>query len=408
MIQSLGVKGLNGQFDYLFSDDKEFKQDFLNLLKAESESDLNIFPGFCSDLNIFTGLNGCGKTTLLKLMWYLISGNIHRIYPEIPFETILIKTQQFSFSLVPFRARARNARRARRKIRVDWKRGKDIETYEENTRGFHDNSRIHSLGKKIASLGQDSLFFPTFRRIEGGFSIDSRNTVHTEEAAVVRLLSSTTEMLQTAMLRLSEDLSTNRHKFITAVSMKDLEKLLPLKKIEIADKVNELYAELSRRIGKEVPPSNTFQPSGQHAISTLEQIQEELLEAAKEREKLENRVTVLDEAVQIIFKREIQITEGIILGEKRESGRKKTAIHADKLSSGEKQMLGFLCYNAFSDNTAIFIDEPELSLHQDWQEILLPLLLKQETGNQFFIATHSELIYDQFPDKEFILNLEGN
>jgi predicted ATP-dependent endonuclease of OLD family len=71
-------------------------------------------------------------------------------------------------------------------------------------------------------------------------------------------------------------------------------------------------------------------------------------------------------------------------------------------------MLGFLCYNALSDNTAIFIDEPELSLHQDWQEILLPLLLKQETGNQFFVATHSEFIYDQFPDKEFILNLEGN
>ena len=71
-------------------------------------------------------------------------------------------------------------------------------------------------------------------------------------------------------------------------------------------------------------------------------------------------------------------------------------------------MLGFLCYNAFSDNTVIFIDEPELSLHQDWQDILFPLLLKQETGNQFFVATHSEFIYNQFPDKEHILNLEGN
>ena len=43
-------------------------------------------------------------------------------------------------------------------------------------------------------------------------------------------------------------------------------------------------------------------------------------------------------------------------------------------------MLSFLCYNAFSENTAIFIDEPELSLHVDWQRLLLPTLLEQGTG----------------------------
>ena len=213
-------------------------------------------------------------------------------------------------------------------------------------------------------------------------------------------------MLQTAMSKFSEELSTDGHKFITSVSTKDIEELLPQKKMEIADKVNELYAELSRRIGKEVPSSDTLQPNGDQAISALTHIQEDLIETGKERQKLENRMTVLDETVQIIFGREIQVAKEIRIGKKKETGSKKAAIHADKLSSGEKQMLGFLCYNAFSDNTAIFIDEPELSLHQDWQDILFPLLLKQETGNQFFVATHSELIYDQFPDKEFILNVE--
>ena len=63
----------------------------------------------------------------------------------------------------------------------------------------------------------------------------------------------------------------------------------------------------------------------------------------------------------------------------------------------------FCCYNAFNKNIPIFIDEPELSLHVDWQEILLPTLLQQATGNQFFVATHSPFIYTLYPDKEFML-----
>ena len=374
MIQHLEVKGLNDQFDYEFE--------------------------FNEDLNIFTGANGCGKTTLLKLIWYFISGNLHRIVDEIPFKKVSIETTQFSVQINPSKHRKESH------LNLVWKFGTGREKHHKAYRKrIAQNQTILHLNGAIVSGSQNSLFFPTFRRIEGGFSID-RNAVHTEDAAVVRLLSSTTEMLQTAMSRLSGELSTDRHKFITSVSTKDIEELLPLKKIEIADKVNELYAELSLRIGKEVSSSDVLQPNSDRAISALEHIQGDLLEAGKTREKLEKRLTVLDDTVKIIFGREIQVGKGLTLGEKSE--RQGPPIHADKLSSGEKQMLGFLCYNAFSDNTSIFIDEPELSLHQDWQDILLPLLLKQETGNQFFVATHSEFIYDQFPDKEHILNLEGN
>jgi hypothetical protein len=43
------------------------------------------------------------------------------------------------------------------------------------------------------------------------------------------------------------------------------------------------------------------------------------------------------------------MTEGITLGEAKE------AISSDKLSAGEKQMLSFLCYNAFSTNNSILL-----------------------------------------------------
>lgn len=67
-------------------------------------------------------------------------------------------------------------------------------------------------------------------------------------------------------------------------------------------------------------------------------------------------------------------------------------------------MLSFLCYNAFSEETVVFIDEPELSLHVDWQRLLFPTLLKQGQKNQFFVATHSPFIYSKYPDKEFMLD----
>ncbi|WP_404977927.1 AAA family ATPase [Agrobacterium tumefaciens] len=52
----------------------------------------------------------------------------------------------------------------------------------------------------------------------------------------------------------------------------------------------------------------------------------------------------------------------------------------------------------------IFIDEPELSLHVDWQRQLFPLLLSQQQSNQFIIATHSPFIYSKYPDREVVVD----
>jgi predicted ATP-dependent endonuclease of OLD family len=100
---------------------------------------------------------------------------------------------------------------------------------------------------------------------------------------------------------------------------------------------------------------------------------------------------------KIIDDKEIHINESIFLG------REGAKIPSDQLSAGEKQILSFLIYNAFFENAIIFIDEPELSLHVDWQRMLLPILLAQGTSNQFFIATHSPFIYAKFADKEIQL-----
>lgn len=91
--------------------------------------------------------------------------------------------------------------------------------------------------------------------------------------------------------------------------------------------------------------------------------------------------------------------KGIKLG-RLSFGDAAQAINSDLLSAGEKQMLSFLSYNGLNKNCPVLIDEPELSLHVDWQRKLFTTLERQESNNQFIIATHSPFIYTKYPDKE--------
>ena len=72
---------------------KEITIDKLN------DIDKEISLNFQDDLNIITGRNGSGKTTILKLMWYCISGNIERAVREIAFQKVYIKTSEYELTI---------------------------------------------------------------------------------------------------------------------------------------------------------------------------------------------------------------------------------------------------------------------------------------------------------------------
>ncbi len=59
-----------------------------------NNSQQKILLEFHRDLNILTGRNGAGKTNILKLIWYIISGQIHQALNEINFNIINISTDK--------------------------------------------------------------------------------------------------------------------------------------------------------------------------------------------------------------------------------------------------------------------------------------------------------------------------
>ena len=359
---------------------------------------------FHEDLNIFTGPNGSCKTTLLKLIWYLISGNLQEILVEIPFHTVSIQTDLFVFSVERVKPD---------EVIFDYRFGEedgyepitiDVETGKINRT---DMDRVNSLEKRIARTTKQSLFFPTFRRIEGGFS---RVTTNTDDSTM-RFLASTPEMLQVSMLRFADEVSVNGHKFIASISTEDLKELLTEKYADIYEEISIRQSQVLEDISRDIQDASGAETS-QNAPAVLDAIKN----VSSESEQLRKPFSVLVELSRKILRYDAirvngrvvrgETTDGITLGAGKDGvtvGEAKDAISSDKLSAGEKQMLSFLCYNAFSEDTTVFIDEPELSLHVDWEGLLLPTLLKQSTGNQFFVATHSPFIYTIYPDKEFML-----
>jgi predicted ATPase len=65
-----------------------------------------------------------------------------------------------------------------------------------------------------------------------------------------------------------------------------------------------------------------------------------------------------------------------------------------QLSSGEKQMLIILLTVLVEDNQpyVLFMDEPEVSLHLEWQKRLVDLCVELNPNVQIILTTHSPAI----------------
>ena len=266
---------------------------------------------FDDQLTVITGENGCGKTSALKLMWYLLSP-INR----------LIKKQHSS-----------------------------------------------------------SLFFPTYRRIEESDSASSDDM----------------RQLSRAIRDYSQKVSVDKHRLIASVSTKDIKELIVSKYAALSERALSLGGELLNGIVSTI--ADTKNGDSDDAKAALASIRRSILEAEEKQADLFSSFDKMKEMIaNFIDDKAVRINNTICFGDT------DRMVGADNLSAGEKQVLSFLAYNAFYQSAPLIIDEPELSLHIDWQRKLLPMLLSQETSNQIIVATHSPFIYSKYPDKEIRLS----
>lgn len=423
-IKSFKVTGLHGEDDII---------------------DLN----FNDDLNILTGRNGAGKTTILKLMWYLISGNCDKAIAEIKFNRAELVTDLYSLDVILDFEDNLNPLKCTLKIE-DSRYFKGYESdVELSERILKDKNRNFSWF--FTQYLDSSFFMPTFRMIEGGFTTEEYDIEHDVLKELYLNMNKESDFndIQNSLENLSKSLSRKEHSFLTTISAKDIDIFLVKKYAEIIKRVNRYQKEsiniMNQSISKMLK-NNIFEAFELKNNDRFNELSNQINLLNQPLNKLKDSITDFLPQFRIIFDEQIKFfkiksypdTYYFDLDEKdleyesedyhisldvpfdyekyEEQNQEEslfsneTPVSIDRfitisnLSAGEKQLLTFISYNIFHSNTIFFIDEPELSLHVDWQSKLFSLLKEQNPTNQFIISTHSPFIYSIFPDKEIVID----
>ena len=133
-----------------------------------------------------------------------------------------------------------------------------------------------------------------------------------------------------------------------------------------------------------------------------------IADLAKKNERIKEKIrqpkVLFEELINDFFKnsgthKRVMITnEGQVIFETR--GDK---LHLKDLSSGEKQIIitfASLIFGLKGKGTGIFIvDEPEASLHLEWQNKFVPAILKTNKNIQLIFATHSPELIGEYRNK---------
>ncbi|WP_153894882.1 AAA family ATPase, partial [Acinetobacter baumannii] len=223
---------------------------------------------------------------------------------------------------------------------------------------------------------------------------------------------------------LSSKLSQNDHGFITSVSASNINEILISKYAEIMSLIQpyqnerrklteEIIENVSLKDGKVIIEKGLEIDKVASFQNKMSDIEEQINFFRKPLKRFHDSMKFFLHNYEFHFSKNVQFTDDRLNDERRDPTNFEKFLGIDLrqkfqdlnvLSSGEKQILTLISYNSFFDNTIFFIDEPEISLHADWQRILFRILMKQNPTNQFIISTHSPFIYSKYPDKELCID----
>lgn len=122
--------------------------------------------------------------------------------------------------------------------------------------------------------------------------------------------------------------------------------------------------------------------------------------------KIQERIDKFFEVINMLF---ASTDKKIAINEKNRVVFKKGKItmEMDRLSAGEKQIL-LLLFTLFlmeDKPTVLLLDEPEISLHIEWQDRLISLMQDLNPNCQIILTTHSPNIFaDGWEDKLVFIN----
>jgi ABC-type cobalamin/Fe3+-siderophores transport system ATPase subunit len=350
-------------------------------------------------LNIFFGLNGSGKTSLLKLLDSAMSGEGNSLI-GVPFESaeVTIYSELYSRTVTrsidlkmlsetkkapESRYYSRDGVVVRGKPPIPWVTKPDDKEYQSKWHhSYLSISRMftpHEMG-----LGWDG--GPVdLQVVEEQLNRSYEATLNQVWSAYVRTLLIAVGEAQ------SQGLANILGSVLTAKNRKSAS---PLLDPDIA--YGNLKSFLKRQGSPQILPSEaTFkkryveEQELRSVVSDIDEVEKRIAEAMQPRTKLKDLIGKMFSG-----DKHVDFGDGGI--EVRVGKDRKISL--GQLSSGEKQVLRLLIEMLRADKSTILIDEPELSMHVDWQRELIASMQSLNKDPQIIAATHSPEIMADVDD----------
>ena len=157
--------------------------------------------------------------------------------------------------------------------------------------------------------------------------------------------------------------------------------------------INNFFSKISEVVQSEDKDANKRLIEVILNRAQLQRIQKMLAEMDRQKKSAEKQFAPISEflsSLNLFLKESRKFASVDSLGRLIISQNDKP-INLSWLSSGEKQLIILLAHAKFarSHEGVIIVDEPELSLHLKWQEMLIENILSSTSNTQYIFATHS-------------------
>ncbi|ASB89503.1 AAA family ATPase [Bacillus sonorensis] len=423
---------------------------------------------FHEKLTILYGLNGSGKTTVLDIIFYILSGNIKRLL-------------KYKFSLLDLQFES-NKRLIRLTIedRGEYIHGKIDELefeiikepqqfmFSDEYKTYSNENSINNFKEKIVPLSE-TVYIPLNRRVRqnvpkpiGPVPIRYRKRAINEyknneeiDSAYYAIPSENQKNIADSIMAANRHFDLHKQRIVreeniinTNLRNKMVENFSAPITTDLMDADDYDFSNLEEKINEIFNGKKKFKTN----------IKELLFRYSKLRhsyEKKENSVVIKDDKLFIehisAFVQLSKLNEIEVIASRQkkridflkknlahvldsinyllkdtnkqirfnEEENKLVFLNSDNpneeldltlLSSGEKQIVIFFVFSLTSQfrikDKVLLIDEPELSLHVEWQSKLLDLLMENNNSSQIIIATHSPDVIGDY--KEYCSEVRGS
>lgn len=350
------------------------------------------------DVNVFFGVNGSGKTSLLRILQGSLTGRGSEL-KTVPFGSASIGIAE-AYVLNPPEVEDYFGDLNRRTLSEMPPAGQAFLNSEmleaaKSERGGRKVWYCAEQGISDQAFQLRHLFLPISRlyvnddrRLPRALRDSTRESL-LSEAAIEKIFA---DVINFLWLRYTRNTSLEIQEMQSVALSEILEDFLsPDPDVDEPYEMN--IEEAHRRLQAFLERQQRFVAISQEAFASRIKREPRMRRVLKYIEAVENHVEEIKRPrneFDRILKAMISSEKTVALGDRDiHAYSESEEISLGNLSSGEKQLLRICIEALLADGEPVLIDEPELSMHIDWQRQLIPAIRSLAPKSQLIIATHS-------------------